>query len=296
MKYTFLSIFGKDQDTVSARALAGAQLTDIVLTLDRSGSMCRDSHGLSSSCPLPPPAHEPMSSVKSAANGFADRFEPGYTRIGLVSFSSTSTIDLTASSNFGPGSLLESSIDAIYPGGSTNIGDAIADAHFDVMNGGSTRPEALKVIVLLSDGVPNRCAGGSSCDSDDAADYARTRAQAAAADGITIYTIGLGAHIDEDADAGPRGHRQRGVRPEPDGGRPGRHVRHDRGADQGEDPRVAARGAGAPRSPRSHPDTSMLTRSARRGGANLDILCDRSETSNGVLSAATERADGREVD
>lgn len=196
VQYTFLALFGNNGATVSARAVAGAQLTDIVLALDRSGSMCRDTHGLTSNCPAPPPAHEPMTSVKAAANGFADLFEPGYTRVGLVSFASTSSVDLTASQNFGPGSALETAVDSIYPSGRTNIGDAVADARNDVMNGASTRPEALKVMVLLSDGVPNRCAGGSSCTSTEAADYARAQAQLAAADGITIYTIGLGGNID----------------------------------------------------------------------------------------------------
>jgi Flp pilus assembly protein TadG len=195
--YTFLSLFGKTTSTVSARAVAGADLTDLELVLDRSGSMCRDSHYLTSNCPAPPPAHEPMTSVKNAANGFADRFEPGYTRIGLVSFATNSTVDLTASADFGPGSALETAVDNIYPSGSTNIGDAIEDARIDVMNGVNTRADALKILVLLSDGVPNRCAGGASCDSSDAADYARDRAQAAADQGIIIYTIGLGDEVDD---------------------------------------------------------------------------------------------------
>ena len=70
VQYVVLSLFGKDSGSVSARAVAGAQATDIVLALDRSGSMCRDSHWLTSNCPAPPPDHEPMTSVKAAANGF----------------------------------------------------------------------------------------------------------------------------------------------------------------------------------------------------------------------------------
>ncbi|MDA0353717.1 MAG: VWA domain-containing protein [Chloroflexi bacterium] len=197
LKYTILSLFGKDSATVSVRAVAGAQLTDIVLSLDRSGSMCRDSHYLTSTCPAPPPAHEPMTSVKVAADGFSDLFEPGYTRVGLVSFATQATLDLTASANFGSGSALESAITNIYPSGSTNIGDAILRARNDVINGVNTRPDALKIIVLLSDGVPNRCAGGASCTEAQAATYSRSQAQAAAAQGITIYTIGLGASADD---------------------------------------------------------------------------------------------------
>ncbi len=196
VNYTFFALFGRSSATISARAVAGAQSTDIVLALDRSGSMCRDSHYLTSTCPLPPPDHEPMTSVKAAANGFADLFEPGYARVGLVSFASTSSLDQTASSDFGPGSGLESAVDNIYPGGSTNIGDAIDDAHDDVLNGTYTRGDALKIVVLLSDGVPNRCAGGANCTDEEAADHARAEAQEAADDGVVIYAIGLGANVD----------------------------------------------------------------------------------------------------
>jgi len=52
-------------------------------------------------------------------------------------------------------------------------------------------------MVLLSDGVPNRCAGGSSCTEYAAANYARAKAQEAANQGITIYAIGLGENLDE---------------------------------------------------------------------------------------------------
>lgn len=194
--YVLFPLFGRDSATITARAVAGAQSTDIVLALDRSGSMCRDSHFLTSNCPVPPPDHEPMTSVKAAANGFAELFEPGYARVGLVSFSSTSSVDQTASSDFGLGSGLETAVNTIYPGGSTNIGDAIDDAHDDILNGAYTRHDAVKIIVLLSDGVPNRCAGGASCTDSEAADYARAQAQEAANAGVIIYTIGLGANVD----------------------------------------------------------------------------------------------------
>ena len=194
--YTILSLFGKDSGNVTVRAVAGAQATDIVLALDRSGSMCRDSHWLTSNCPAPPPDHEPMTSVKMAANGFADLFEPGYARIGLVSFASTASLDMSVSSDFGSGSALEANVNNIYPSGSTNIGDALHEAVDEVLNGSNTRSDAFKVIVLLSDGVPNRCGGGVSCTSAEAASHAEAKALEAAANNITVYTIGLGNNID----------------------------------------------------------------------------------------------------
>ena len=196
VNYTFLALFGKSSATVTARALAGAQATDVVIALDRSGSMCQDSHGLMANCPIPPPVHEPMNSVKTAANGFADLFEPGYARMGLVSFASTASLDMEVSSDFGSGSGLEAAVDGIYPTGRTNIGDALHGAIEEVRNGPNTRPDAIKVIVLLSDGVPNRCGGGASCSAVAAANYAHAKALEAAAHNITIYTIGLGNNLD----------------------------------------------------------------------------------------------------
>ena len=197
LTFHFLSLFGKDSTIVSARAVAGAQATDVMIALDRSGSMCADSHGLQLNCPASAPDHEPMTSVKAAANGFGTLFEPGYARMGLVSFSTEATLDQVISTDFGIGSGLETAVNDIYPSGRTNIGDAIAGAIDEVMYGGATRADALKVIVLLSDGVPNRCAGGSSCSENAAANYARAKAQEAAGHGITIYAIGLGTNLDE---------------------------------------------------------------------------------------------------
>jgi len=194
--YIFLSLFGPSSTTVSAFALAGAQATDVMLALDRSGSMCSDSHGLRGTCPAPPPDHEPVTAVKTAANGFAELFASSWARMGLVSFSDTATLDQALSIDFGAGSGLEASVNAIYPGGRTNIGDALKDAKTEVIHGVNARSNALKVIVLLSDGVPNRCANGSSCTQNAAANYARAQAQASAALGVRIYTIGLGTDLD----------------------------------------------------------------------------------------------------
>lgn len=194
--YAFLALFGKSSATVTARAVAGAQPTDVVITLDRSGSMCRDSHWLTANCPAPPPDHEPMTSVKDAAIGFQDLFDPGWARMGLASFSTTASLDQVVSTDFGPGSALETAVNGVYPSGYTNIGDAISVAHTEVTTGPNVRVGSFKVIVLLSDGDPNRCAGGSSCSDSAAATHSRNAATAAALDGVTIFTIGLGANVD----------------------------------------------------------------------------------------------------
>lgn len=195
-RYVFLSLFGPDTTTVSAFALAGAQVSDVMIALDRSGSMCQDSHHLMLNCPNPPPDHEPMTSVKTAANEFAALFPTGAAHLGMVSFATTASLDQGLTADFGPGSGLEAAVDAIFPSGRTNIGDALKDSRTELMHGAGARANAFKVIVLLSDGVPNRCANGSPCTDQAAANYARAQAQAAAAHDYTIYTIGLGNNVD----------------------------------------------------------------------------------------------------
>lgn len=195
--YAFLSLFGKSSATVTARALAGAQPTDVMLALDRSGSMCQDSHGLMLNCPNSGSPHQPMTSVKDAGNVFQDLFAPGWARMGLVSFSTDATLDQPLTADFGPGSALETAVNNVYPSGYTNIGDALHDSIAELKLGPGARPGAFQVIVLLSDGVPNRCGGGASCSSVAAANYARAKAQEAAAQNITVYTIGLGDNVDE---------------------------------------------------------------------------------------------------
>lgn len=193
--YVFAPILGFDTGTVTARAVVGAQPADIMMVLDRSGSMCEDSHYLTSTCPPEPAAYEPMTSVRNAAVDFSEFFSPGYARLGLVSYATTATLDMPLGTSFGPGSTYEDEVLALMPGGSTNIGDSIEVARLELLANGRT--DARGVIVLLSDGVANRCAGGTSCSSTAAGNYARARAEAAAADGIVVYTIGLGEGADD---------------------------------------------------------------------------------------------------
>jgi Mg-chelatase subunit ChlD len=70
-------------------------------------------------------------------------------------------------------------------GGFTNIGAGIKLGHTELVTSTRRIPETVKAIILLSDGNANRPEG-------IAEQYALAQAEAAAADGIGIYTIGLG--------------------------------------------------------------------------------------------------------
>jgi Mg-chelatase subunit ChlD len=65
---------------------------------------------------------------------------------------------------------------------------------------GSGRVAAAKIMVVMTDGIANRCfsSGSSSCGAHgDAETYAYNQAVVAANNGITIYAIGLGPSVND---------------------------------------------------------------------------------------------------
>lgn len=141
--------------------------TDIVLVLDRSGSM----------------AGEPLSAMKIGAKTFIDIIDEATdsskdgqigsgSRMGVVSFSSTAVADTQLITSV---DALKNAVDGLTAGGSTNHADAFTKA-MELFEPASSNA---KVIVLFTDG--NTTAGAPPAPV----------AAAARAQGITIYCIGL---------------------------------------------------------------------------------------------------------
>ncbi|MGI5963873.1 MAG: vWA domain-containing protein [Lawsonibacter sp.] len=141
--------------------------TDIVLVLDRSGSMIG----------------APFTDMKLGAKTFIDLIDEATdsskdceigsgSRMGIVSFSSTATADTQLITSV---DALKSAVDSLDAGGSTNHADAFTKATqlFDPASGNA------KVIVMFTDG--NTTTGAPPAPV----------AAAARAQGITIYCIGL---------------------------------------------------------------------------------------------------------
>lgn len=151
--------------------------TDIVLVLDRSGSM----------------SGSPLANLKNGAKKFIDIISEatdgtqdgqiGYgSHIGIVSFSDTAMQDTQLITSVND---LKAAVNALTAGGSTNHADAFTKAT-QIFNPASSND---RVIVLFTDG--RTTAGGNPTPI----------AAAAKAQGITIYCIGLSGNggIDEQA-------------------------------------------------------------------------------------------------
>lgn len=148
---------------------AGTPL-DVVLVIDRSGSM----------------SGSKIADAKAAAKEFADNLVSN-SEVGVVSFSDSSRVDLemTLMNSYDNKTPVNNAIDSISAGGYTAMGEAMADANELLING---RSGTRKVMVVLTDGETNT---GEDQDGSNAIDVAN-------ANGITIYTIGLGSSTDID--------------------------------------------------------------------------------------------------
>lgn len=151
--------------------------TDIVLILDRSGSM----------------AGSPFANMKNGAKAFIDIIDEATdnsqdgqigsgSRIGIVSFSDVAVQNTQLITSVAD---LKNAINGLSSGGSTNHQDAFTKA-LDLFDPNSSNA---KVMVMFTDGVTT--AGGNP----------NTVATAAKAQGVTIYCIGLSGNggIDEQA-------------------------------------------------------------------------------------------------
>lgn len=140
--------------------------TDIVLILDRSGSMTDSLPSLKSA------AKTFIDIIDEATDGTQDGHIGNGSRIGIVSFASTAVQNTQLITSV---DALKNAIDTLTAGGSTNHEDAFTKA-LDLFDPMSTNA---KVMVMFTDGVTT--AGGPP----------NPVATAAKAQGVIIYAIGL---------------------------------------------------------------------------------------------------------
>lgn len=155
-----------------------ARLTDVVLVMDRSGSM-------DGAVPTSTGTRTKLSILQTSANLFLDllRKDAG-DRLGEVSFAGSSSVIFDNGSgsvqDFGAGSLgnAQTAIGALSASGSTNIRDALQDG-LDLIPAGDGRR---KVIVFLSDGM--RTAGGDPTETTFLSQFD--------ANDVKVFSVGFG--------------------------------------------------------------------------------------------------------
>ena len=154
--------------------------TDVVMAIDLSGSMNNDGG-------TPP---QPVTDTLNAAGKFASSLK-SKDQIALVTFASNAQLvaSLSQDNQMVASTITQLTIDPIEETGFTNTLDAleVVSEEFDSPR---QNPDARKVLVLLTDGLPTT--------AGDADIIASTEAQALLLDesGIEIYAIGLGEGVD----------------------------------------------------------------------------------------------------
>jgi hypothetical protein len=202
----FAGMPGFGSGNTSAVAGGGFPPLDIMLVLDRSGSMDDDSCSLQSArctidrksrCEacggvwLVPP--QPLTDAKEAAKAFVAMNNANLTRLGLASYAASASLDQPLTNQFHQ---VDAAIDGLVADGCTNAADGIRTAHRE-LTGARSREDALRIMVFLTDGLPNYPQCSDCRDYCPAAKQAaRDRAMGAGGDGIVIYTIGLGSKAD----------------------------------------------------------------------------------------------------
>ncbi len=151
---------------------------------------------------------EPFDTMVDAANYFVTLFNPQYDKIGAAKYSTEGAVVHWLTSNFGA---VQSSIASMGPpDGGTNIAHGLALGR-QILDGSGKRANAVRVLVLLTDGVANHYCGSStynpsaynstSCSVSSAVNpavqHSYAEAQRAADEDILIFTIGLGYGVDQ---------------------------------------------------------------------------------------------------
>jgi len=182
----FAGVLGHPTVDVSAMAVASLPAKRVVFVLDRSGSMDDDTPPRKKGQPAPDP--QPITNLKNAAISFVDRLQQGKDKIGLVSYSTTPTLDYGLSFDL---QRVKTKIASMQADGWTNIAGGI-DIGLQQFQAESASCLTVKIMVLLSDGNANWP------NPNTAKQCALDKAQQCAAAGIKVFTISLGTEADRD--------------------------------------------------------------------------------------------------
>ena len=128
-----------------------------------------------------------IAAAKQAADNFLGLMGAN-DRSSLVSYADAATLDKGLSSDH---PATKAAVDGLVAIGATNIGDAIKLAA-EELKSSRANPQANHAMILLTDGLANKPAGSGSGENPADVAYAENQAASAAGYGFKIFTIGLG--------------------------------------------------------------------------------------------------------
>ncbi len=136
-------MFGKSVITETASAQTSRRDVNVVLALDRSGSM----GGV-------------CETMKSDAENFVSKFVNGRDTIGLITFMSFAEVDQASTKNFKP--VVTNTLANLACGGNTASAAALYLAHQEILK--ANESSATNVILFFTDGMPNGFTAGPAAD------------------------------------------------------------------------------------------------------------------------------------
>lgn len=170
----------------------GSEVSSICGSVHTSRSTCEACKGIWKT------PEQPVDELRIAARGFVDQVQaqlsPTFPHVGLVSYSTSATLDTQLTGNL---NTVKTAISSVAASGYTNCEDGMYRARMELTTSGRQRWNAVKVIIFMSDGNANRCRD-LSCTASTAKTRAINEAKAAGNAGIIVYSIGLGEAADED--------------------------------------------------------------------------------------------------
>ncbi len=135
----FLGLLGHSTSTIQASATTSRREINVVLALDRSGSM-------SGVCGI----------MKNDAANFVSMFVDGRDAVGLITFMGNAKVDYPWTVDFKSQSpSITDTLSTLNCGGNTGSAAALSLAHQQIQAARLQRPWASNVIVFFTDGVPN---------------------------------------------------------------------------------------------------------------------------------------------
>ena len=195
-------------DSVAASHSAGAELWANRTGYSSTSDYCQLASRFTPTTAVNGPA-QPFDGAIDAAKYFTTLFDTSYDKIGAARYSTNSALSSNLTSSF---STVRDSFDAIlFPAGSTNIAGGLAGGRH-VLDGTGKRANAVRVLVLLTDGIANTvcgsddtygtgdynalpCSNTNSASTSISESHAYSEAIRATNADIIIFTIGLGNDV-----------------------------------------------------------------------------------------------------